>query len=292
MTAEHSATADSRSAPPGMPAWNASGPRMHPEPSALRWELLECQPASAVTIAGLPHHVVCVSLGDGVLSDEGDGERLCLKPGFVAVIPQGASMRLRCLTPARLALLFLDAQFLQGVAARDFGLAASGFGLRFSRRECDVAMLTIAQALRRETRSEAAGGRVYADSLAGILAVHLLRDYVRHSEVPELLVRMPPAVSRAIEFIQANYAEGIGLKDIAAAAHVSPYHLSRLFKRAIGYAPYQYLIRARVTGARNLLSGGRRRSLAEVAAAVGFVDQSHLTRHFKRAFGVTPGQAE
>jgi AraC family transcriptional regulator len=92
-------------------------------------------------------------------------------------------------------------------------------------------------------------------------------------------------------FIQANYTQDIGLKDIAAAAHVSPYHLTRLFKRAIGYAPYQYLIHARVTGARALLSAGRRRSLADIAAAVGFVDQSHLTRHFKKAFGMTPGQA-
>jgi transcriptional regulator GlxA family with amidase domain len=99
---------------------------------------------------------------------------------------------------------------------------------------------------------------------------------------------LPRAVSRALVFIQAHSAEDIALKDIASAAHVSPYHLARLFKRTIGVAPHQYLIRERLRAARALLSAGGRRSLADIAAAVGFADQSHLARHFKRAFGMTP----
>jgi AraC-like DNA-binding protein len=99
---------------------------------------------------------------------------------------------------------------------------------------------------------------------------------------------LPRAVSRALVFIQAHSAEDIALKDIAAAAHVSPYHLARLFKRTIGVAPHQYVIRERLRAARALLSAGGRRSLADIAAAVGFADQSHLARHFKRAFGMTP----
>jgi AraC family transcriptional regulator len=56
-------------------------------------------------------------------------------------------------------------------------------------------------------------------------------------------------------------------------------------------SPHQYLIQVRVNNARSLLSAGSgERSLAEVASAVGFSDQSHLTRHFKRIVGVTPKQ--
>jgi len=73
--------------------------------------------------------------------------------------------------------------------------------------------------------------------------------------------------------------------------HLSPFHLARLFKQVLGVSPHQYLIQVRVNSARSLLSAGSgERSLAEIAAAVGFADQSHLTRHFKRITGITPRQ--
>lgn len=101
----------------------------------------------------------------------------------------------------------------------------------------------------------------------------------------------PRAVTQAIDFIHDNYAGGLSLSDIAAAAHLSPFHLSRIFKKATGVSPHQYLLQVRVNSARALLAAGAGgRSLAEVAAAVGFADQSHLTRHFKRMLGVTPKQ--
>jgi AraC family transcriptional regulator len=101
----------------------------------------------------------------------------------------------------------------------------------------------------------------------------------------------PRAVTQAVDFIHDNYAGGLSLSDIAAAAHLSPFHLSRIFKKATGVSPHQYLLQVRVNSARSLLAAGAGgRSLAEVAAAVGFADQSHLTRHFKRMLGVTPKQ--
>ncbi len=101
----------------------------------------------------------------------------------------------------------------------------------------------------------------------------------------------PRAVTQAVDFIHDNYAAGLSLSDIAAAVHLSPFHLSRIFKKATGVSPHQYLLQVRVNSARSLLAAGAGdRSLAEVAAAVGFADQSHLTRHFKRILGVTPRQ--
>jgi AraC family transcriptional regulator len=83
----------------------------------------------------------------------------------------------------------------------------------------------------------------------------------------------------------------VSLADIAGAAHLSPYHLTRVFKKATGISPHQYLVQVRVNSARSLLTAGAGdRSLAEIAAAVGFADQSHLTRHFKRMLGITPKQ--
>jgi AraC family transcriptional regulator len=73
--------------------------------------------------------------------------------------------------------------------------------------------------------------------------------------------------------------------------HLSPFHLARLFKQRLGVSPHRYLVQVRVDNARWLLSAGSgARSLAEIASAVGFADQSHLTRHFKRVTGMTPSQ--
>jgi AraC-like DNA-binding protein len=94
-----------------------------------------------------------------------------------------------------------------------------------------------------------------------------------------------------VHLIEQNYASDLTVSDIAAAVHVSPFHIARLFRRVLGVSPHQYLIQVRVNSARSLLTAGSgQRSLAEIAAAVGFADQSHLTRHFKRATGVTPSQ--
>jgi transcriptional regulator GlxA family with amidase domain len=92
-----------------------------------------------------------------------------------------------------------------------------------------------------------------------------------------------------VRFIREHYAEDVSLADIAKAADMSPFHLARVFKKSMGMAPHHYLVEVRVHSARALLStGGDRPSLAEVATAVGFSDQSHLTRQFKRILGTTP----
>ena len=77
---------------------------------------------------------------------------------------------------------------------------------------------------------------------------------------------------------------------MAAAACLSPYHFARQFRAAKGLPPHQYVIARRVERARLLLQTGSDLSLAEVAADVGFSDQSQLCHHFKRLVGVTPGQ--
>jgi AraC family transcriptional regulator len=196
-------------------------------------------------------------------------------------------------------VLSLCPDFLAEAAKDVFGLRPGEFHLEPIERAQDPVISNIASVLSRETLRADAGGRLYARSLANILAVHLLRNYVRRDDASSGgegaaagNVRVLPqsrAVGDAVAFIQHHYAEPISLDDIAAAAHLSPYHLARLFKQATGHTPHQYLIQVRANSARALLtSGAGERSLADVATAVGFADQSHLTRHFKRQFGITP----
>ena len=72
-------------------------------------------------------------------------------------------------------------------------------------------------------------------------------------------------------------------------ARLSPYHFARQFQASTGRPPHQSVIARRVERAKQLLPGGDDLSLAQVAARVGFWDQGHFTRHFKRLVGVTPG---
>src|SRR5262249_60369278 len=69
---------------------------------------------------------------------------------------------------------------------------------------------------------------------------------------------------------------------------LSPYHFARRFKESTGLSPHRYIIARRIERAKELLRGEEDLSLGQVAARVGFWDQGHFTRHFKRLVGVTP----
>jgi AraC-like DNA-binding protein len=95
------------------------------------------------------------------------------------------------------------------------------------------------------------------------------------------------AVRRAQGYIDEHFAEGVRLDDLARHVALSPYYLLRAFRAEVGLPPHAYLDSVRIRHAERLIAAGR--PLAEVAAEVGYSSQSHLTRHFKRLVGVTPG---
>lgn len=96
------------------------------------------------------------------------------------------------------------------------------------------------------------------------------------------------AVTQIKQYIDECFSEDIPLSTLAALTHLSPYHLIRVFRAAVGVPPHAYLRQVRVQQAKTLLAAGH--PIAEVALAVGFADQSHLHRWFKRLWGVTPAQ--
>ncbi|MEV5428329.1 AraC family transcriptional regulator [Streptomyces sp. NPDC052701] len=115
-----------------------------------------------------------------------------------------------------------------------------------------------------------------------------LRAHLR-PRVPLGVPRRDPALARRLrELLDERVVEGLGLEEAAALLHAHPAHLVRAFSGAYGIAPHQYLMSLRVGRARRLLLEGR--SPGRVAAATGFYDQAHLTRHFRRLVGVTPGR--
>jgi AraC-like DNA-binding protein len=92
-------------------------------------------------------------------------------------------------------------------------------------------------------------------------------------------------VQSARDFIVDHYDGRVTLDDLIAISGLSRFHLIRSFAKQYGVPPHQFQIRVRVERARQLLRTG---DATEAAALVGFADQSHLIRHFKRIIGVTP----
>jgi AraC-like DNA-binding protein len=120
------------------------------------------------------------------------------------------------------------------------------------------------------------------------LIVDRLRRHLRSDEM------RPPSrpdgslARRLRALLDERVPSGLSLDEAAAVLHAHPTHLVRAFTREFGIPPHLYLTGRRVDLARRLLLAGGRAS--DVAQAAGFYDQSHLTRHFRRMLGTSPGR--
>jgi AraC-like DNA-binding protein len=96
------------------------------------------------------------------------------------------------------------------------------------------------------------------------------------------------AVMRARDYLRHRFHETVTLDDLGAVSGLSRFHLLRSFAARVGLPPHAYQLRLRIERAMTLLRMGLAPS--DVAGLVGFADQSHLTRHFRRLLQVTPAQ--
>jgi AraC-like DNA-binding protein len=95
------------------------------------------------------------------------------------------------------------------------------------------------------------------------------------------------ALRQVRELLEDRHADVISLSDLKELAGISKFHLLRQFKAVYGLPPHAYLSQVRVRRASALILAGN--GLADTAAAVGFVDQAHMTHTFRRSLGYTPG---
>ncbi|MCA0458230.1 MAG: AraC family transcriptional regulator [Chloroflexi bacterium] len=96
------------------------------------------------------------------------------------------------------------------------------------------------------------------------------------------------ALRDAKDYLHAHYAEDVSLEQLAQAVYLSPFHLSRLFRERLSLPPHMYLNQIRINRTKTLLNTDM--PLMAVAQSVGYADQSHLSKAFKRVVGITPGQ--
>jgi AraC-like DNA-binding protein len=126
-----------------------------------------------------------------------------------------------------------------------------------------------------------------AESLLAFV-VERLRAHLHGHTDEEDPGRVSELAERLRELLDAHELEVITLAAAGNLLGASPAHLVRCFSRTFGIAPHAYVLGRRIEAARQRLLDGE--PIARVAAGVGFCDQAHFTRHFKRHVGTTPGR--
>ena len=242
-------------------------------------------------VCGLSHVVVVQLDAPLVLEWKSDGTTVTktIAPGQVSIVPANVPFSGRFRTSGRVVTVSLDQKFLSCAAAELDNLESCeplcvhGVEDSFARE--------LVMSLRAEAQKKCPEGRPYAAMLAATLAAHVIHCY----SAPRALLRdrigglTRPLLRRVIEFIHDRLAEDLPLSRLAAVTEFSPFHFARLFKLSTDFSPHEYVIRCRVDRAKELLLRSPK-NITEVALAVGFCDQSHLARHFRRIVGLAPAE--
>jgi AraC family transcriptional regulator len=274
------------------------------EPAAasdrLGWVGLEAArycaaPAWEYNPPALTHHRLVLSTRPPEELDlryEGVKRHVAPPAGSIFVVPAGSPGLVRWSGCYDWVHIFLEPGLVARVAAEAFGLDPARMTVP-PLDGLDLPHLRAAMmAVDAELTTGGAGGRLAAESLANVLAVRLIRHLVapRRTERQRDGVLPRGRLRAVVEYVEEHLDAGLSLEQMAAVARVSPFHFARQFKRATGLPPHQYVIMRRVERGKQLLQTGPDLSLAEVAAAAGFSDQSQFSHHFKRVVGLTPGQ--
>jgi AraC family transcriptional regulator len=248
-------------------------------------------PLDDFTLPALPRHTLVINLSPpSTIQERLAGRQGHLGTGNLVILPAGAptNWHLEREAEVRHLHLYLSPTLVQEIATEadmnpDTIEFAQTLGI------FDPQIETIALSLLSELRSEGLGGRLYVESLANILGIHLLRQHssMKQPSLPRAVGLDQATLRRVSTYIEEHLAEDLSLSALAAVAYLSPYHFARLFKASTGSAPHQYVIGRRIERAKLLLSTTNW-SLTAIAHAVGFAHESHLALHFKRLTGLLP----
>jgi len=265
---------------------------------SLGWQnvrVLEVQhTTSEWTLPAFENHCIMVQLGPAVdVSACIDGESFTQtsKPGDSIIVPAGmpSSWHQTHTTPNRMLFLYLHPNFVRNTAESiDVDSAQISIAPQFGIR--DEHLRHVGLSLHCELKQANVIGRLYADSLAHVLAIQLVRRYSYLKDLQMSHGGMAPRkLRKAIEFINENLDEEqtVALAAVADAVQMSYFHFSRAFKLSTGVSPNVYITEQRIERAKKLLSETDF-PIADIALRTGFASQSHFTTTFRKFVWTTP----
>ncbi len=186
-------------------------------------------------------------------------------------------------------LVYLRRAMVERVAQEVFGLDASRIEMMPRLGFADPLLEQLMLELLEAAREDGGGNGLYADHLARMVALRVLR---RHVARPGQAERrrdgdLPPRLRHVRELIESALDEDLSLERLAREAGIGAHAFSAAFTRAVGETPHRYVVSRRIERAKALLRGGTM-PIAEIALQTGFASQSHMAGTFRRVVGTTP----
>lgn len=188
-----------------------------------------------------------------------------------------------------LMLFVIQPDFLKRIAAETNEVNGDFVELISAVNAHDPALLSLGLSFHQEMQQPRFGSKLYAESLATLFALHLLRNYCALQSQP---VNAKGGLSKnklrkVQDYIHDHLHQDIKLNELAMEVGMSRYHLIRSFKQSTGSTPHQYLLQQRIQRAKQLLEQ-QNGAIVDVALQCGFANQSHFTQSFRKITGTTP----
>jgi AraC family transcriptional regulator len=207
--------------------------------------------------------------------------------GHIGISPADHTQKLRWQTDIESIHLYLDPAFMQQVISESVKDMSVEVMPQLKINDPLIRSLGIALIL--QLKFNKMGSRLYAETAAAMLSVHLLQHYTACKRVIKQYTEglSQGKLQQVLDYVDSYLDQNLSLTELAALVHTSPYHFARLFKQSTGVPPHQYLNNCRIKKAKQLLAQ-QDLSILEIAQQVGFQSQSHFTTLFRRSLGVTP----
>jgi AraC family transcriptional regulator len=207
--------------------------------------------------------------------------------GDIVVIPAKAEHKSSWNRETEFTLLILEPKFVAFAAYESIDPDRVEIIPHFAKPDPLIAQLS--SALTTQMKTDADVASLYVNSVAHLLAIHLLRFYGTKKPVFQEYGDglSQNRLKQVIEYIRANIDQDLSLEKLAELVQMSTFYFARLFKQSTGYTPHQYIIRCRIEEAEYLLRAGSL-SIVEICQQVGFQSQSHFTQLFRKYKGITP----
>ena len=243
-------------------------------------------------VVQMHEHVVAFHLAGSITllqRRNGKSSRAQVGPGDIIITPAGEPKQWQHSGENTVILLRLSAAFVENLAREEFALDPARFEIQDNFGTRDAHIEEIARGLLGSLGREGAASRMYAESLATQLTIHLLQHY----STADIVDRRAPVklsrhkLSRAIEYIDENIRDDLTLQDIARVLAMSPSHFAHAFRQTIGTPPHRYVLDRRIECAKQLLKETDL-AITEIAHRIGCASHSHFSVMFHRGTGQTP----
>lgn len=231
--------------------------------------------------------------GQSVELEQGCGQwtKRRMRRGDIVFFPYGQTTQWRWHSSLDTVTFLLPLNYWQRMASEAFDCDCREVELLPQFCPEDATLRQILLLLVQELHAGGPNGSLFVDGLAIAATAHLIRHYstlfTSSQSLPSRLAAW--RLKRVNEFIEANLDQPITLDDLAVVAGVGPSYFPRVFRQATGSTPYQFVLHRRIKHSMELLAE-RELSVAEIALAVGFANQSHFTTAFRKVNGITPGE--